>query len=471
MTAATGQGQLLAGRYRLEGLVGYGGAGTVWRAMDLVLARTVAVKLLRPEVADDPLAAGRFLEEARSASRLSHPGIAQVHDYGVADPEDVPFLVMELVDGPSLAQVVAAGPLAPDRTVDVVAQVAAGLHAAHSAGVVHRDIKPGNLLTSLDGQVKITDFGIASVIGSAPVMSTGAILGTPAYLAPERATGASATPASDLYSLGVVAYECLTGTRPVSGHASEVGGADRGRPFPLLPASVPADLAMLVAELTAKEPSQRPRSALDVATRAAELRLGRTGQTSLAGAMWNWRSGAGPAAAEPTTLTEAVITPLPGEPGSDKQHVATASWRAPGVWLAIAAALVIVGLIGWQVGLVGASGSPGPAPRESASPPVRGIIVNSAALVGLPVGEVLADLRRLGLRPVLVPVATSDQPAGTVVSVQPGGSLAPGTTVTVVAAAASPQVIGNGGNGGGDGHDGGGSGDGGGGGSDGGGGH
>src|SRR5215469_8113297 len=116
MTASTGQGQLLAGRYRLEGLVGYGGAGTVWRAMDLVLARTVAVKVLRPEVADDPLAAGRFLEEARSASRLSHPGIAQVHDYGVADREDVPFLVMELVDGPSLAQVVAAGPLAPDRT-------------------------------------------------------------------------------------------------------------------------------------------------------------------------------------------------------------------------------------------------------------------------------------------------------------------------------------------------------------------
>jgi serine/threonine protein kinase len=172
MTSGVGQGQLLAGRYRLQEPVAAGGAGRVWRAMDLVLERMVAVKLLLPEVAGDPLAAARFLAEARSASRLSHPGIAQVHDYGDAGPADVPFLVMELIDGPSLAEVLLAGPLDPDRTMDVLAQVPTGLHAAHSAGVVHRDIKPANLLTGRDGQVKITDFGIASVIGSAPVTFT-----------------------------------------------------------------------------------------------------------------------------------------------------------------------------------------------------------------------------------------------------------------------------------------------------------
>ena len=248
MTSAAGQGQLLAGRYRLQELVGAGGAGRVWRAMDHVLERMVAVKLLRPEVVDDPLAAAAFLAEARSASRLSHPGIAQVHDYGRAGSADVPFLVMELVDGPSLSEVLAAGPLDPDRTMDVVAQVAAGLQAAHSAGVVHRDIKPANLLTSRHGQMKITDFGIASVIGSAPVTSAGTVIGTPAYLAPERAAGASATPASDVYSLGVVAFECLTGTRPFSGPASEVSSAHLQLPFPPLPVSVPADIARLVAE-------------------------------------------------------------------------------------------------------------------------------------------------------------------------------------------------------------------------------
>src|SRR5215472_17277827 len=155
MMSLAGPGQVLAGRYRLQDHVGSGGGGNVWRAKDLVLERMVAVKLLRSEVADDSLAAARFLEEARSASRLSHPGITQVYDYGVAGPSEVPFLVMELVDGPSLADVLTAGALQLDQTLDVLTHVAAGLHASHSAGVVHRDIKPGNLLTGRDGQVKI----------------------------------------------------------------------------------------------------------------------------------------------------------------------------------------------------------------------------------------------------------------------------------------------------------------------------
>ena len=454
MTSAAGQGQLLAGRYRLQELVGAGGAGRVWRAMDHVLERMVAVKLLRPEVVDDPLAAAAFLAEARSASRLSHPGIAQVHDYGRAGSADVPFLVMELVDGPSLSEVLAAGPLDPDRTMDVVAQVAAGLQAAHSAGVVHRDIKPANLLTSRHGQMKITDFGIASVIGSAPVTSAGTVIGTPAYLAPERAAGASATPASDVYSLGVVAFECLTGTRPFSGPASEVSSAHLQLPFPPLPVSVPADIARLVAELTARDPSRRPRSAREVAVRAAALCPGPPGQAALLGEMWSCWPATGRPAIESVTLTDLVTAGPPVESASDQRPAARlprGARRAAGALLVVAVALVMVGLIGWWAGLIRPSASPLPVAPVKVSP-LPGIAVDSTAFAGRPADAVLADLQRLGLRPVLVSVATSAQPPGTVLSVQPGGILPPGTTVTVVAAAAtSPQSHGNAGAGSGNG--------------------
>ncbi len=184
-----------AGRYRLEGRIGAGGMGEVWKGTDVLLGRPVAVKLLRSGYAQDPGSLARFRSEARHAALLSHPGIAQVYDYGQAEP---PYLVMELVDGPSLAEVLGGGPLDPSRAMDVVAQAAAGLEAAHRAGLVHRDIKPGNLLLGPGGQVKITDFGISRAAGSATVTGTGDLLGTPAYLAPERLAGQVATPASDL---------------------------------------------------------------------------------------------------------------------------------------------------------------------------------------------------------------------------------------------------------------------------------
>src|SRR5262252_9266604 len=181
---------------------------------------------------------------------------------------------MELVDGPSLATVLAGGPLGPGRTVDLIAQVAAGLHAAHSAGMVHRDIKPANLLITADGQVKITDFGIASVARDAPLTSSGILVGTPAYLAPERAAGKPATAASDLYSLGVVGYECLTGAPPFHGPALEVAEAHVRTPFPALPATVPAEVGTLIAALTAKDPWTRPASAREVAEQAGRLLAG-----------------------------------------------------------------------------------------------------------------------------------------------------------------------------------------------------
>ena len=212
---------VLAGRYRMDSLIAFGGMGEVWRAMDLVLDRPVAVKILQPEYAQHPETLDRFRAEARHAAGLSHPAIAQVYDFGEGQDGQPPFLVLELVDGSPLTSLLASGPLDPARTLDVVAQVAAGLAVAHAAGVVHRDIKPGNLLVDASGDVKITDFGIAHAAGSAPLTRTGMVMGTPAYLAPERVGGAAAGPASDLYSLGMVAYQ-LPG-RPASLHRHRAG--------------------------------------------------------------------------------------------------------------------------------------------------------------------------------------------------------------------------------------------------------
>ena len=254
-------GVLLAGRYRLDEQIAVGGTGQVWRAADTVLDRAVAVKLLRPEYAGHDETLARFRAEARHAAQLAHPGIVQVYDYGLAGPEGAPFLVMELVDGASLADVAARGSLAASRVLDTIAQVAAALAAAHAAGLVHRDIKPANLLLAPDGTVKITDFGIAHAAGSAPLTQTGTLPGTPGYLAPERAMGGPASPASDLYSLGVVAWECLAGAPPFTGTPLEIASAHAHRDLPRLPAGVPASVAGLVAELTAKDHAARPRSA------------------------------------------------------------------------------------------------------------------------------------------------------------------------------------------------------------------
>ena len=179
---------------------------------------------------------------------------------------------MELVDGPSVAQLMSDGPLSAAWAMHIVAGAAAGLEAAHRAGVVHRDIKPANLLLTRDRRVKVTDFGISYAVNSAPVTSTGQIMGTPGYLAPERLNGTGVTTAADLYALGVVAYECLTGAAPFTGTPIEVAVAHRDQPLPPLPATVPPGVAALIMDLTAKDPAARPGSAGEVASRAAQLR-------------------------------------------------------------------------------------------------------------------------------------------------------------------------------------------------------
>ena len=264
--------EVLASRYRLDALIASGGMGAVWRAVDLVLDRPVAVKLLRAELAQHADTVARFRAEARHAAGLSHPSIAQVYDFGEAAADQPAFLVLELVDGPPLTELIATGQLPPDQVMDIVAQVASGLAVAHAAGVVHRDIKPANLLLDGSGIVKITDFGVAHAAGSAPLTRTGTLIGTPAYLAPERIAGQAAGPASDLYSLGMVAYECLAGAVPFTGTAMEIALAHRMQGLPPLPASVPARVAGLITDLTAKDPGGRPAGAAEVAARARALR-------------------------------------------------------------------------------------------------------------------------------------------------------------------------------------------------------
>ena len=266
-------GLVLRGRYRLDVLIATGGMGEVWRGTDLAIDRRVAIKVVRPEHAGDQDGLARFRAEAHHAGSLSHPNIAQVFDYGEAATPEPGYLVMELVDGLSLTRILDGGPLSPEDVMDIVAQAARGLAAAHRAGLVHRDVKPGNLLVRQDGLVKITDFGIARAVGDTTVTQPGMLIGTPAYLAPERVSGAPASPATDLYSLGVVAYQCLTGHAPFSGEPLVVALAHLDQGMPALPPSVPPGVAALVAELTRQDPAARPPSAWDVALRAEHLRV------------------------------------------------------------------------------------------------------------------------------------------------------------------------------------------------------
>lgn len=254
----------LAGRYVLRKLVAAGGMGEVHLALDERLGRQVAVKVLTRGLTDSADSVERFRREALAAAGLTHPNIARVYDYGVDDGRH--FIVMEFLAGDSLHRLIRdRGPLPPDEAVDIAAQVCAALGAAHEAGIVHRDVKPGNVMIAPDGVVKVTDFGIAKAVGAAPLTDTGTILGTATYLSPEVARGSSAGPASDLYSLGIVLYEMLTGRAPFVGQ-SPVTVAMRHISEDVPPPSaalsgVPPFLDAVVARATAKDPDQRFASA------------------------------------------------------------------------------------------------------------------------------------------------------------------------------------------------------------------
>jgi eukaryotic-like serine/threonine-protein kinase len=326
----TRSGLILDDRYRLDERIAAGGVGQVWQATDLLLERAVAVKLLRPEYSDHPETIDRFRKEARNAGALSNSHVAQVYDYGPSGPDGSPYLVMEYVDGPSLADILAVDPIEPVRALDVIAQAAEGLAAAHKAGVIHRDIKPGNILISSEGQVKVTDFGIAHAAGQAPVTSPGLVMGTTQYMAPERIAGNPGTAASDLYALGIVLHECLTGVPPHDGTAAEVMAAHLYLPLPPLPADVPPELDQLVVLLTAKDPAKRISGARELADVAARLRDSLGGETVTPPV----RTGAysGPGAAVPHAFAGEPVAALAG--GSGQAGLASPDWgngqRGPG---------------------------------------------------------------------------------------------------------------------------------------------
>ena len=253
-----------ARRYVLESRIATGGMGEVWSARDTVLDRPVAVKVLKAEYADDALFRTRFETEARHAAALHHPGIASVFDYGASTLDDGsattrPYLVMELVEGQPLSALLRPdAPLDPEVAQQLLAQAADALGVAHAAGIVHRDVKPANLLVTPDRRVKVTDFGIARAAEGMALTQTGEVMGTPAYISPEQAEGGTATAASDVYSLGVVAFECLVGRKPFTAD-TPVGTAiaHLREPVPELPDRVPAALAGVVRRALAKSPAER----------------------------------------------------------------------------------------------------------------------------------------------------------------------------------------------------------------------
>jgi serine/threonine-protein kinase len=426
----------LGNRYELLSLLASGGMGRVWRAHDVLLNRPVAVKVLRSEFTGDPAFVARFRAEAQHAALLHHPNIASVFDYGEVEEngERLAYLVMELVEGESLAALLARERrLDPRRTLGILRSTAAALAAAHAAGVVHRDVKPGNVLVAPDGVVKITDFGIAWSASSVPLTQTGQVIGTAHYLSPEQATGAKATPASDVYALGAVAYECLAGRRAFEGENSVQIAVKQIREYPdPLPSDVPADVRGLVECAMAKDPAQRfPDGAALLAAVDGVL--------------------AGKAPAQPVGTGTAVM-PVPlvdiASTSAARPGWAAGGRRRAALAAAAVLALLVVTVVG--LGLLG-GGAESPAAEQNpqstpttteptTEPAPETIDLVAADYVGRPVAEVQAELAGLGLVVQLAPVQTADVPDGSVTAVDPSAGLADGAVVTVAHAVAPPPA-------------------------------
>jgi eukaryotic-like serine/threonine-protein kinase len=261
---------VIAGRYRIEGRLGVGGMSTVHLAFDNRLERSVAIKLLAEHLADDPTFVSRFRREALAAARLVHPNIVQVFDFGFDSGHHQHFIVMEHVSGNSCAELLRDhGHLDVPQAIDIVTQACRGLDYAHRNGVVHRDVKPGNLLVSDSDVVKLADFGIARATDQSSITQVGSVLGTAAYLSPEQARGDEAGPQADLYSLGVVTYQLISGRLPYEAASlSELAlKQQRESPIPLdeLNPGVPPTLAQAVALALAIDQRDRPQDAMELA--------------------------------------------------------------------------------------------------------------------------------------------------------------------------------------------------------------
>ena len=473
-------GSLLAGRYEITAPIATGGMGEVWKARDRVLDRIVAAKVLKSEYTNDPSFLARFRNEARHTAALSHPNIASVYDYGETTDDTgvqtLAFLVMEYVEGQPLVSILhEEGRLPVDWTLHVLSQSADGLSAAHRAGVVHRDIKPGNLIVRPDGVVKLTDFGIAQARDAAPLTRTGMVVGTAQYLSPEQAQGMEVTAASDVYSLGVVGYECLAGARPFDG-ASQVAIAlaHINRPPPPLPGDVPPAVRLLVERALAKNPSDRFADggafaeavrrvagggavAATAATAVTAVVAPATAPTQVvdAGTADRTQVFQTPAAGMPAVPPDAGGRPMPPlhAPGDDDEWLPAEDERpgnrrkrvgvvAGAVVLLLLAGLAWFLLAGENGGEADSGSDRTTATATSTGAGPTGVFLDPARFIGRDADEVEQELRTAGLEPVQESadedlLASVSQPldAGDVAGIDPSGQDAPpGTQVTLYVA-------------------------------------
>ena len=479
----------LGGRYTLTERIAIGGMGEVWKARDKVLGRIVAVKILKEEYTGDPGFLERFRAEARNTALLNHPGVANVFDYGEED--NSAYLVMELVPGSPLSSIIEReGTLPPDRVLNFIAQTARALAAAHSQGLVHRDVKPGNLIITPDDRVKVTDFGIARLANQVPLTATGQVMGTAQYLAPEQATGQAATASSDMYSLGIIGYECLVGRRPFTGESQiAIALAQVNDPPPPLPETIPAPARALIMCLLAKDPAQRPKDATALASavdaiRRRDLKAAVKAVPSLAQFLAEENADdatvamdAMNVAAEPISASaaprfgsggrfspEPTTAPIPRtsaqtmRPMSGRVKAASTSpaKRGPNVWMWVAMLLAILLILGgiWTVFFTN-NGGGGTSPESSASASAsseptntgkvstvetseaaattsskKKVTVNAVNYEGRELQDAVNELKNLGLSPKTEGVE-STQPENTVISVSPTGTLEQGNSVTV----------------------------------------
>jgi serine/threonine protein kinase len=494
-------GQLLADRYRLDRRIAVGGMGEVWDAADTRLDRRVAVKVLKPELCGDAEFLHRFRTEARTTASLNHPGIAAVHDYGETaalpdGPQDTAYLVMELVEGEPLAAILAKHHrLSAEQTLDILEQAGLALQAAHERGYVHRDVKPGNIMIGPNGTVKLTDFGIAKAADAAPVTRSGMVMGTAHYIAPEQALGEEASPASDVYSLAVVGYECLMGHRPfLSENAVTVAMMHIRDLPPPLPPDVPPQVRALIEATLVKDPRQRYASGGEFAAAVAAVKAGlplptpsgvlaqqqahqqqahqhaqAQQQLLMQQAQQVSQVPVGvPAAHPPTMPPSAPVSPPMSPPGPQPAlgYPAARPPRHSAVWVLVGLlVLVLVGLGVWAITeAMHRSGSPTPSGTGSvgsvssgpqataATSPLRGgpqgllgdgaatqLTINPNDYLGRPADLVISELRQdgLGTRLVTDKGSTPANPAGCVVrSVTPTGTVSTGTVVTITC---SPQ--------------------------------
>jgi serine/threonine-protein kinase len=422
----------LGERYELAELIAAGGMGQVWRGTDVLLGRPVAVKVLRSEYTGDPTFRARFRAEAQHAAGLSHPNIAAVFDYGETEATDgsgetLAYLVMELVEGEPLSAVLQRERrLSAAVTLSLLEQTASALAEAHRVGLVHRDVKPGNILVRDDGSVKITDFGIAWSAGSVPLTRTGQVIGTPQYLAPEVAEGHHATPASDVYALGLVGYECLTGHPAFDGDNAVTIALKQVRDDPEpLPDDLPGEVRSLIRRSLAKDPAARMPDGAAFVAAVEDVRAG--------------RPVAEPA---PTRSVDVLAGPPAGAVAGTASSARTAGPPRPrrrGV------AAVLVPVVTLLLGAAAAAGvfvavsgdeQPGPTVVAAQTEDAR-IELAAEDYVGRQVDEVALALSALGLLVHRVDEVTGDVAPGVVTAVEPAGAqLRPGDTVRVLYAVA-----------------------------------